>query len=275
MQDLSRRYPVWLCDVWGVVHNGVVPFPTAVTALSRHRQEGGTVILVTNAPRTRQSVERQMARIGVDRYAYDLMVTSGDATRELARRHGGEALYHLGPSHDRSIFEGLPARLVPIEEAQAVLCTGLFDDENDRLEDYASLLARMKARNLVMICANPDKMVRKGERLLYCGGKLAEMYEAKGGQVLMAGKPHTPIYDLALFEAARLRATPVTKDMVLAIGDGPETDIRGAARSGFAALLVAEGINDASLGLAEAEAEARKIVPEARIVRTMRHLAWE
>jgi HAD superfamily hydrolase (TIGR01459 family) len=132
----------------------------------------------------------------------------------------------------------------------------------------------MKQLGLAMICANPDKIVRKGDRLLYCAGTLADMYLARGGTVLMAGKPYPPIYDLALAEAARLRGSPVGRDQVLAIGDGPETDIRGAAAYGIDALLVAEGVTDASLGLAAAEATVRAIVPEARIVTTVRALAW-
>ena len=154
-------------------------------------------------------------------------------------------------------------------------CTGLYDDVNDRLEDYEPLLNDLKARGLSMICANPDKIVKVGDRLLYCAGTLAEMYARRGGEVLMAGKPYPPIYELALRKAAEVRGADVSARDVLAIGDGPETDIRGAAESGFDALLVAEGVTDASQGLAAAEAAVRNMVPEARIVRTMRALAWE
>jgi HAD superfamily hydrolase (TIGR01459 family) len=163
---------------------------------------------------------------------------------------------------------------VPLEEAHAVLCTGLFDDLNDQLSDYDDLLARMRARNLTMICANPDKIVRKGDRILYCAGKLAEIYQGLGGEVLMAGKPFTPIYDLAMAEASRLRGRQVGKAEVLAIGDGPETDIRGAADYGIDALLVAEGLTDASEGLHVAEAQVKAAVPHARIAATVHDLAW-
>lgn len=274
MQRFSEAYPVWFCDIWGVVHNGYSPFPVTVAALKRHRAAGGTVILVTNSPRSRLGVEGQLLEIGVDPASHDLTVTSGDVTQDLMRSHGGGRVFHLGAARDHSIYDGTGVERVPLAQAQAVLCTGLFDDLNDRLSDYDALLAEMTARNLTMICANPDKIVRKGDRILYCAGKLAEIYQGLGGRVLMAGKPFTPIYDLALAEASRLKGRTVRKEEVLAIGDGPETDIRGAADYGLAALLVAEGLTDARAGLHAAEAEVLKAVPHARIVATVHDLAW-
>jgi len=271
----SDRYPVWFCDVWGVVHDGVRPFAPAVAALARHRANGGTVILVTNSPRSRQGVERQLRDIGVARDSHDRIVTSGDVTRDLLRHHGGGKVFHLGPPRDLSIFAGLAVARVPLEEAHAVLCTGLFDDLHDRLEDYGGLLDDMRRRGLAMICANPDRIVRKGERLLYCAGTLAGLYADRGGAVLMAGKPYRPIYDLALAEAERLRGTAIPRQSILAIGDGPETDIRGAADFAIDAILVADGITDASHGLAAAEAAVKAIVPEARIVATVSALSWD
>jgi HAD superfamily hydrolase (TIGR01459 family) len=274
MQRFSEAYPVWFCDIWGVLHNGVKPFPVTVAALTRHRERGGSVILVTNSPRSRLGVERQLVEIGVDPRSHDLIVTSGDVTQELMRGHGGGAVFHLGASRDHSIYDGTGVKRVALPEAHAVLCTGLFDDLNDQLSDYDGLLEEMKARGLTMICANPDKIVRKGDRILYCAGKLAEIYEGLGGKVLMAGKPFTPIYDLAMAEASRLRGRAVATSEVLAIGDGPETDIRGAADYGIAALLVAEGVTDASEGLHAAEAQVLKAVPHARIVASVHDLAW-
>jgi len=274
MRSLSKRYPVWFCDVWGVVHNGHVPFAASVSTLARHRANGGTVILVTNSPRSRQGVEIQLREIGVAPESHDLVVTSGDVTRDLIVKKGGGQLFHLGPARDHSILEGLDVGLTTLDGARSVLCTGLFDDTKDTLESYDALLADMAGRVLPMICANPDKIVRKGDRILYCAGSLAERYAARGGKVLMAGKPFPPIYDLAMAEAARLRAGPVQRSQVLAIGDGPETDIRGAADYGLDALLVADGITDARAGLAAAEASVKALVPEARIVATVRSLAW-
>ena len=274
MQELSNRYPVWLCDVWGVIHNGFTPFQPSVEGLARHRRNGGTVILITNSPRTTPGVVRQLDEIGVDRAAYDRTVTSGDVTRELMHSYGGDKVFHLGPERDLSIFEGTGVVRVPPPEAHAVLCSGLFDDVNDDPQDYHPLLDDLHARGLVMICANPDKMVKKGDRLLYCAGTLADMYAAKGGKVLMAGKPFAPMYADALALAAELRGGPVDRSKVLAIGDGPETDIRGAADYGLDAVLVAEGVTDASAGLHVVEETVRKAVPHARIVKTVHDLAW-
>ena len=274
MQRFSEAYPVWFCDIWGVVHNGVTPFPLTVAALRRHRERGGIVILVTNSPRSNLGVERQLLEIGVDPSSHDVIVTSGDVTQELMKRHGGGRVFHLGAERDHSIYDGTGVARVPLGEAHAVLCTGLFDDLNDQLSDYDDLLGQMRARDLTMICANPDKIVKKGDRILWCAGKLAEIYQGLGGKVLMAGKPFTPIYDLALAEASRLAGRSIGKSEVLAIGDGPETDIRGAADYGLAALLVAEGVTDASEGLHVVEAEVRALVPQARIVATVHDLSW-
>ena len=179
------------------------------------------------------------------RNAYDAVVTSGDVTRTLIGRYAGRGVYHLGPERDQGIFRGLEVARVPLAEASAVLCTGLFDDTREGPDNYAETYADMLARGLQMICANPDKIVRRGDHIIYCSGALAERYAALGGDVLMAGKPFAPIYDLALAEAARIRGGAVAKPDVLCIGDGPETDIKGAADNGFDALLVAGGISDA------------------------------
>ena len=274
MKQFSGRYPVWFCDIWGVVHDGVKPVPGTVDVLLRHRANGGTVILVTNSPRSHIGVEQQLRDIGVAPESHDAIVTSGDVTRDLLVHHGGGKVFHLGPGRDLSIFAGLDLARVALEEAKAVLCTGLFDDENDKLEDYTSLFSDMRQRGLTMICANPDKIVRKGERILYCAGALAERYAAAGGTVLMAGKPYRPIYELALAKAEQVRGQKIDSDSLLAIGDGPETDIKGATDFGIDGILVADGITDASLGLAAAEAAVRAIVPGARIVATLAALTW-
>lgn len=274
MQRFSDAYPVWFCDIWGVVHDGVAPFPVTVAALKRHRAAGGRVILVTNSPRSHRGVEAQLLEIGVDPDSHDRIVTSGDVTQVLMTLHGRAGVYHVGAARDLSIYDGTGIARVGLDQAEAVLCTGLFDDVNDALSDYEPLLDEMKARGLAMICANPDKIVKKGDRILYCAGKLAEMYQARGGEVLMAGKPFAPIYDLALAEARRITGKDIERPDILAIGDGPETDIRGAADYGLDALLVAEGVTDASEGLHVAEAEVLTAVPHARIVATVHDLAW-
>jgi HAD superfamily hydrolase (TIGR01459 family) len=269
---LSTDYPVWFCDIWGVVHNGREPFATTIHALVQHRKNGGRVILVSNSPRSSEGVVLQLNQVGIDPHSYDAAVTSGDVTRDLMLRHGGGKLYHLGAERDLSLFAGLDVERVSLVEAGAVVCTGLVHDDRETPDDYVEILAAIMARGLTFICANPDKRVRKGNRLLWCAGALAENYEALGGKVLMAGKPYAPIYDLARKKAAAL----VGKDAaILAIGDGPETDILGAANQGIPCLYVAGGVRDHVENMSAELAEIKALVPNAKILAAVSELQWD
>lgn len=270
MRDLSSLHPVWFVDIWGVVHDGHQPYAATVSCLQQHRRGGGTVVLVSNSPRSTIGVSKQLDEIGVARDAYDTAVTSGDVTRDLMQQTDGR-LFHLGPQRDLSIFDGLNIARVPLEQASAVICTGLFHDDRESPEDYRALLADIRARGLTMICANPDKVVRKGGRLQYCAGALAEAYAALGGPVQMAGKPFAPIYDLARRRAATIRDHDVPVTAILAIGDGPETDIRGAAEQGIACVFMT-GLHDEEV--AKADAAIRAALPGANILRTVERLDW-
>ena len=274
MRDLSHRYPVWFVDIWGVIHNGEKPFVETVATLARHRKEGGTVVLVSNSPRSAKGVIQQLDEIGVRTDAYDDAVTSGDVTQDLMRLVPSGKLYHIGPARDLSLFDGLPVKRVGLTEADAIICTGLVHDERETPEDYADELAALRARNLPMISANPDKIVRKGDQLIYCAGALAEAYQKLGGEVSMAGKPHAPIYDLALRKAFRLRDISIERDDVLAIGDGPETDILGAAKQGFPVVYVGGGVRDHAEDLDGELAHIRELVPSANILMAVKHLNW-
>lgn len=274
MQDLSRRYPIWFCDIWGVIHNGHVPFEETVSTLARHRSGGGKVILVSNSPRSEKGVERQLLEIGVRPDSHDAIVTSGDVTQTLMLEQGGGKLFHLGPQRDVSLFEGLPVERVPLEQASAVICTGLFHDDRETPEDYRGILADIRARNLLMICANPDKLVRKGNRLQFCAGALAEAYAALGGSVAMAGKPYAPIYELAIRKAAALTGATVDAGQVLAIGDGPETDILGAANQGYACVYVSGGVRDHAEDMAAELAHIHAAVPHAQVLAAETALRW-
>jgi len=274
MKDLSARYPVWLCDVWGVVHNGVAHFPRAVEALQRHRDNGGLVVLLTNAPRSAAKVAGHLAHLGVTPEHYDLIVTSGDVTHELMLPYDGHRIYYLGPERDLGVLDDLKIVKSSPDEAEVILCVGLVHDDTETPQDYAELLTRMSRRRLPMICANPDKFVRRGNKLIYCAGALAELYASMGGEVTMAGKPYRPIYDLALARVREKREAMARSD-ILAIGDGPETDIKGAADYGLDVVLVtAGGISDEGTDPAALEAEIRELVPEARIIRTLPQLSW-
>jgi HAD superfamily hydrolase (TIGR01459 family) len=247
LDALVPAYDALLCDVWGVVHNGVRAYPQACAALRRAREQGRAVVLVTNAPRPQREVETQLAALGVPREAYDRVVTSGDVSRALIE-NGARTVFHIGPERDLALYDGLDVELVEEGEARTVVCTGLFDDETETPADYEPLLRRLRTRNLPFICANPDVVVERGDRLIWCAGALARDYAQLGGQTLIAGKPHRPIYDAAVAAASEVLGRPVTPDRVLAIGDGMLTDIKGAADYGLDALFITAGIHAREYG---------------------------
>jgi len=239
---LAETSEAWIVDIWGVMHNGARAHPAAGEACKRFRANGGIVVLLSNAPRPFSAVVPHMTSLGVDPDAYDTGVTSGDATREMIADWQGRPLLHIGPERDRGLFEGYDVRFSAPETAEVVICSGLHDDSKETPADYATLFEKLLARQVPMICANPDIMVERGEDLLYCAGALAADYEAKGGKVTYAGKPHIPIYDRTLREIARLKGRPVAKDKILCIGDGVETDLEGAHNSGFRSVFIASPI---------------------------------
>ena len=240
---LARHYDVLLCDVWGVVHNGIVAFAPACAALRRFRAGGGTVILITNAPRPGASVGRILDRLGVPREAYDAITSSGDVTRGIVEGRLRERVFHLGPPRDLPIFAGLEVNFAPLESADYVVCSGLFDDAVETPENYRGLLAAMRGRALFMVCANPDVVVERGDTLVYCAGALADAYAALGGEVLYCGKPYAPIYEAALGKAAALRGGLTPLPRVLAIGDSVRTDLKGATSYGLDCLFVVSGLH--------------------------------
>lgn len=247
LSAFAADYDLILCDVWGVVHNGVTPFPAAGEALARARAEGRTVLLVSNAPRPNGFVIEMLDRLGVDRAAYDGVLTSGDVTRALLEARPGVRVFHLGPERDFGTFDGLDLVKTPMEGADLTVCTGLFDDETETADDYAGLLARMKARALPFVCANPDLVVERGARLIFCAGAIAKAYEEMGGETIYCGKPYPAIYEAALARAAAIRGAPVARGRVLGIGDALRTDIAGANDAGFDSLFIASGIHAGEL----------------------------
>jgi len=276
---LACGYDVLLCDVWGVVHNGVAAFADACDALTRFRSGGGTAILLTNAPRPAAAVSRVLDRFGVPRTAYDAIISSGDVTRGAIEQRLDESLFHIGPPRDLPIFDGLSVIFAPIESADYVVCSGLFDDTTETAESYREMLALLRARQLFMICANPDVVVERGDALIYCAGALADAYGALGGEVLYCGKPYAPIYEVALEKAAFLRggARPALK-RVLAIGDSVRTDLSGAAAFGLDCIFVTSRLHAEAYGSREAPDvaalnamfTAAGVAPKA----IMRGLAW-
>ncbi len=247
LSALTGRYDALLCDVWGVIHNGRRSFPGACAALARWRAEVGPVILISNSPRPAEAVVPQLQELGVPKEAWSMLVTSGDATRAiLAGRAPGPA-WAIGPDRDSPLYEGLGLKFAGPEAAAFISCTGPFDDEVETPEDYRARFEAAIARDLEMVCANPDLVVQRGDKLIYCGGALAELYEAMGGRVRMAGKPYPPIYELALAMAEHEQGREVDDARVLAVGDGIPTDIRGANAQGLDVLFIAGGIHGAQM----------------------------
>lgn len=275
-RQFSEAYPVWLCDVWGVVHDGVRAYRAACEALERHRARGGIVVLITNAPRPSRMIVPYLDSLGVDGAAYDAVVSSGDVTMKLVGDRATKVFY-LGPERDAVLGEDAQVEFTALEAADVVLCTGLVHDDTEKPEEYLELLHRMRSRRLPMICANPDKVVRRGDTLVPCAGALAEVYEGLGGETIMAGKPFAPIYDAALERASACAGRTVARHEVLAIGDGLATDVEGAARNGLDLLFIIGGIHEAELAAGGPGAPAdmvRQAVPEVRLHAVMEALRW-
>lgn len=265
---------MWLVDIWGVLHNGVRPFEPAGEACRTFRAHGGRVILVSNSPRPADGVARQLREVGVERKAYDAIITSGDVSRTLIAAYALQGVFHLGPDRDVAVFEGTGVHRVAAEDAVAIICTGLFDDERETPEDYRERMTAYARRKLAMICVNPDVTAERGGKLIYCAGALAELYGQLGGTVQYAGKPFAPIYDAAEEIAAELTGAAVSRARMLAIGDGAKTDILGAACAGIRSVFVASGVS-VKHGEALGDA-AHRLFPDARVrpVAVMKLLAW-
>ena len=248
LRDVVDGVEVVLSDIWGVVHNGLVAFPEACEALHTFRKQGGTVILITNAPRPADSVQRQLRKLDVADDIYDAIVSSGDLTRHFVADHPGRKMFWIGPERDSSIHRGLDPVLAPLEQADYIVCTGLFDDETESAEDYRGMMLQARERKLPLICANPDIVVERGDRLIYCAGAIAELYRELGGEVIFYGKPHRPIYQRAMALAAERQGHAIELNRVLAIGDSVRTDLKGAAAFGIDCLFVTAGIHAEELG---------------------------
>jgi HAD superfamily hydrolase (TIGR01459 family) len=243
LRDLVAEVDVVFSDIWGVVHNGLEAFPEACEALHTYRGRGGTVILITNAPRPAASVQRQLRKLHVTDDTYDDIVSSGDLTRHYVADHPDRKVFWLGPERDKPIYRGLDPVLAPLEQADYIICTGLLDDETESAEDYRSMMLSARERNLPLICANPDIVVERGDRLIYCAGAIAELYSELGGEVIFYGKPHRPIYEQAMALAAERRGKAIQTTRVLAIGDSVRTDLAGAHGFGIDCLFVTRGIH--------------------------------
>jgi HAD superfamily hydrolase (TIGR01459 family) len=262
LSSIAHRYDAVFCDVWGVIHNGRESFPAACEALSTYQAQRGPVVLISNAPRPAKAVYEQLDSLAVPRASWSGFVTSGDATRTLLTARAPGPVWALGPERDSPLYDGLDLEFSGLDEAAFICCTGLFDDTVETPADYRDRLGRAAARKLTFICANPDRVVQRGDDIIFCAGALADLYAELGGEVIMAGKPYAATYDLALFEAARLAGRPIDRARVLCIGDGINTDVKGANNQGLDCLYIASGIH-------AAEGEADDLLARAGA-----HAAW-
>lgn len=261
-----------------MVHNGIAATPAACDALIRYRQQGGTVVLITNAPRPGTVVTKFLERLNVPREAYDAIVSSGDVSRAAMAIRPGKHVFHIGPERDLPIFDGLGLTFVPFEKADYVVCTGLANDEVETAETYRDLLTKLRARNLFMVCGNPDLVVERGHKLVPCAGAVADLYAKLGGEVLYAGKPHPPIYEESLAQVVSRRGKKPPLDRVLAIGDSIRTDLTGAVNYGMDCLFITAGIHAEELGQRDApdRAAVGKIFANAGVAPryVARRLEW-
>ena len=248
LAEISDRYDALFCDLWGCVHDGLTPFADAISAMQSFRTKGGTVMLVTNAPRPHAPVRKQLQRIGVPDNAYDGIATSGDSARAAMFCGAvGQNIYFIGQTHDQDFFSPLelvedPKTItqVTLEEAEGIVCCGPFDPLTD-LQEMQPQLLFAKSKGLKLLCANPDIVVDRGNTREWCAGALAKLYTEIGGESLYFGKPHSPIYDLA-----RLRLNTLGKSIpdsrILCVGDGVLTDIDGALGEELDSLFITGGL---------------------------------
>lgn len=254
LSEIAGQYDALFCDLWGCLHNGIAPFPTAVSALQSFRAGGGKVILLTNAPRPKSSVIKQLDKMGLPRDAWDDVATSGDAA-QFAMLSGavGQRVYHIGAPKDEPFFtdfeediahlvQGAKITRVPLTEAEGIVCTGLADDLTETPADYRATLLMGKMKGLKMLCANPDIVVDLGDARIWCAGALAKDYEEMGATALYYGKPHPPVYDLAR------RRLGLNDPRILCVGDGIGTDVQGGLAEGLDTLFITGGIAASNFG---------------------------
>ncbi len=245
LSGLSANYDAVFCDIWGVIHNGRQHFPPAYEALRKFKSDVGPVILISNSPRPQDDLVKQLASLGILEDGYSAIVSSGDATREYLRKFAPSGpAWRIGDPREQNLYAGIDIDLTGTPQTAAFIsCTSPFDDENDTLEQYTHAFTIAAQRKLVMICANPDKVVQRGDKIIMCAGSLADHYISLGGEVIMAGKPYAPIYELCYAALEKLTGHPVDKSRILAIGDGLPTDVLGANGQGLDLVFIAAGIH--------------------------------
>lgn len=249
LSEISDAYDAIFCDLWGCYHNGIEPYEAAVSACRGFRENGGTVILLTNAPRPAHGVKAFLDRIGAPEDSYDAIVSSGAACQAaLASGKFGRSFFYVGQDRDLHMLSDVGLAPAPLDDASAILITGLRDDRVETPEDYAAEISTWVDRGLTMLCANPDIQVDRGRERLWCAGAIARDYKAAGGEVIYFGKPHLPVYERCHEVLREHMGHEVPKERVLAIGDGILTDVPGGIAAGLDTLFVTGGLAAQDLG---------------------------
>lgn len=264
IRDIHDDYDAYFLDLWGVVHNGIAPYPGVIDCLERLRADHKRVILLSNAPREWNKVAEFLAALDITPAHYNRIVTSGDATRQaMAARdedhfqHMGKRYVYLGPKRDENLLEALGYERVPdTGNADFLLCTGYDDQGIEEAEDFTPHINDGLAKGLPLICVNPDYYAMRGEVANPCAGLLAKDYEERGGTAHWYGKPYGRVYDYCLTHAA----IGIDPSRILMVGDTLRTDIAGANGAGLSSALCVGGIESKALGVGHGEKPAQSAV---------------
>lgn len=249
LREVVGNYHGIICDVWGVLHNGVAATQGAWEALLAARRAGLPIVLLTNAPRPSQLIADQLQEFGIPAKCYDYIISSGSVCRAEIEKEGNKPFFHIGPERDLPLFEGLEVQPSRFEDAQYIVCTGLFYDETERAEDYHRLLVAALNKRMRLFCANPDLVVDRGNRIIPCAGAIGDFYEKMGGQTIWIGKPKPYVYILsrqliASERKLKSQSSNTTGPLrILCIGDSLRTDVAGAKEAGCDSLMTLAGIH--------------------------------
>ena len=242
LNKIYSKFDIFFVDLWGVVHNGIECYSEALKVL-KNIKKNKKIILISNAPRPSNSVQKFLNKIKFKRKLYNLLITSGDSTRHyLKALSKNKSFYHLGPKRDKSLFMDLGLKKSSINNADFVVCTGV-NNNKDNLSKYIPTLKKIKKKNLKMICANPDLIVHRGNRTEYCAGSIAKLYEKMGGKVKYFGKPYKYFYKYIYDLIKKKYRKNINKKKILVIGDNLNTDILGSNNFKVKNLFIAGGIH--------------------------------
>ena len=241
-QNIVDKYDLYFVDLWGVIHNGIKLFSNAIEVLNNLKINNKKVILISNAPRTHETVKKFLKNLDFDLKLIDSLVTSGDVTKKYIQDNQDKKFCHLGPPKDNDLFQGVANLVDQKDEFDEIICTGLIDGIGQNISDYQRLFENWISNKKIFICANPDEVVSRGDKIEFCAGALAKYYKKMGGEVKYFGKPYEAIYDFAYNQAQSHFDIVINKNKILAVGDNLKTDINGAQNFGIHSILILNGI---------------------------------